>query len=208
MGVAGIYKILSPSGKIYIGQTRNLKRRVYAYSRKACLPKTKIYSSLVKYGFDSHEMKMIHELPKDVSQLVLDVYEDFYIKQFSECGFTILNMKDGGGGNNGLNEESRRKIGDSNKGREKSKFFTEQMKKRMIGKKYALGYRHTEETKKKIGQRSHRGNHPNAKKVKSQITGIVYDCIADAANAYNIIPTTLVNQLSGHRRNKTDLRYA
>lgn len=208
MGVAGIYMIQSPSGRIYIGQSRNIRKRFYAYSRKTHFPKTKLYSSIIKYGFINHIVKILHELPKDIERSVMDEYEVLYINQYSECGFILLNMKDGGGGNNGLNEESRKKIGDANRGRPKTKYFMDQMRERMIGKQYSLGYRHTEESKKKISERSSGHIHPMARKVVDIKTGKSYSYLKEAAADLGINYNTLVGYVTGLRKNKTNIRYA
>ena len=52
-----------------------------------------------------------------------------------------------------------------------------------------------------------RGNHPNAKLVMSQSTGIFYDCCEDASDAYNLGRRLLTDWLLNPHRNKTDLIY-
>ncbi len=54
-----IYQIKSPSGKIYIGQTVNLYIREIHYRKLHCYKQRKIYNSLLKYGFDSHEFNVL-----------------------------------------------------------------------------------------------------------------------------------------------------
>ncbi len=59
----GIYKITSPSGKVYIGQTWNFNTRLRKYKSLHCSKQPKIYNSLRKYGVFSHTFEIIHELP-------------------------------------------------------------------------------------------------------------------------------------------------
>jgi group I intron endonuclease len=58
----GIYKIISPSNKIYIGQSTNIKKRKKQYIQ---LSKTsigpKLYNSLLKYGFENHKFEIVEE---------------------------------------------------------------------------------------------------------------------------------------------------
>lgn len=54
-----IYKIKSPSGKIYIGQTRNLYLRKIHYKKLHCRKQRKLYCSFLKYGFENHEFTII-----------------------------------------------------------------------------------------------------------------------------------------------------
>ena len=54
-----IYKITSPSGRVYIGKTCKLKNRFYAYKRHSCASQTILLNSLNKYGFDNHTFDII-----------------------------------------------------------------------------------------------------------------------------------------------------
>ena len=55
-----IYKITSPSGKIYIGKTNNLRNRICAYrNAQKSNTNTLIYTSIKKYGWDAHVFKVI-----------------------------------------------------------------------------------------------------------------------------------------------------
>lgn len=54
-----IYKITAPDGKIYIGQTRNLERRMESYKALQCSSQPLIYNSLKKYGFNRHTVSII-----------------------------------------------------------------------------------------------------------------------------------------------------
>jgi group I intron endonuclease len=58
----GIYKIISPSGKVYIGQSINIEKRKKQYIKldKTCIG-PKLYNSLIKYGFNNHIFEIIEE---------------------------------------------------------------------------------------------------------------------------------------------------
>src|SRR5438105_2673905 len=99
----GIYKITSPSGKVYIGQSRDIKYRFQRYRRLSCKSKPKILSSLTKYGSCNHSFDIIHSLPLDVSQDIINKYEVFYMELYTACGIDLLNIK--GGGSNGRHSE-------------------------------------------------------------------------------------------------------
>ena len=43
----GIYKITSPSNKIYIGQTTNYKKRLGDYYNLNCINQIKLYNSFI-----------------------------------------------------------------------------------------------------------------------------------------------------------------
>lgn len=132
--MVGIYSLTSPSGKVYIGQSWNIKERMRFYRRKNCQQQTGIYRSLEKYGFDAHLTATLYFLPEDVSQKTLDDYEIFFINQHKEAGAALLNMKGGGTGGR-MSEEAIKKI----------------KIKRALQKPPTLGYKHSVETKMKIG---------------------------------------------------------
>lgn len=132
-----IYKIESPSRKIYVGQTRNYKKRVYRYKILACKGQKYIYHSLAKYGFDSHKFEIITILPPDISQEVLDDYERFYIQHYSRF-YISLNLSSGGTGGKG----DRRRV-------QLTFEQSQKIRDRMKGNRYSVGYKQSEETKKK-----------------------------------------------------------
>ena len=54
-----IYKITSPSEKIYVGQTINLESRLRIYKNLACKNQLRLYRSLVKYGWETHKFEIL-----------------------------------------------------------------------------------------------------------------------------------------------------
>jgi len=127
-----IYKITSPTNKIYIGQTWNLKKRVYQYSKIKCKTQPKLYASLKKYGWENHILKVVSELPDDIDQKILDTYEILYWELYKSCNTEMLNTREPGIGGR-MSEESKRLIGLKN-----------------AGKTPMLGKKHSEETKQKM----------------------------------------------------------
>jgi group I intron endonuclease len=67
-GITGIYKITSPSGKVYIGKSKNILSRYYKYFHLRCEGQRKIYGSLKKYGPENHIFDIIEEC--DVALLI------------------------------------------------------------------------------------------------------------------------------------------
>ena len=59
----GIYYIENPEGKVYVGQSRNVKKRLQGYSNLNCKGQPKLYESLKKFGWDSH-YKVVLEICK------------------------------------------------------------------------------------------------------------------------------------------------
>ena len=91
--IIGIYKITSPSGRIYIGQSVNILRRFYLYRKMHCKSQPRIFLSLKKYGPDSHIFEIIKECQKNE----LNDLEIFYIEKYDSLSPTNgLNAKPGG----------------------------------------------------------------------------------------------------------------
>ena len=67
MKVIGIYKITSPSGKIYIGQTVDFVKRKSHYKNLKRNHQIRLYNSIKKYGWENHILRLIEEC--DVSLL-------------------------------------------------------------------------------------------------------------------------------------------
>jgi group I intron endonuclease len=79
----GIYKIVSPSGKTYVGQSVNIPKRWREHKNYVGVgPKLK--NSYEKYGFDSHNKEIIEECSLEQ----LDERETFWKKHY-------LNQVDG-----------------------------------------------------------------------------------------------------------------
>ena len=85
----GIYKITSPIGKIYIGQSIHIEKRIAGYKRLSCKGQSLLYESLIKFGVQNHSFKIICEC--EISELNLK--EIYYINLYSAIGKNGLNLK-------------------------------------------------------------------------------------------------------------------
>lgn len=112
--IIGIYKITSPSGKIYIGQSWNIKRRFARYKCGDCKKQSAIYRSFLKHGTKNHTFEIICELSEDITQEVLDRYEVLYWQAYKDCGIKMLNSKDPGNGGKWTEEAKERIRGANN----------------------------------------------------------------------------------------------
>jgi hypothetical protein len=54
-----VYKIVSPSGKTYIGKTLSPKERFMDYARLDCKNQRLLHKSLMKYGYENHAVSII-----------------------------------------------------------------------------------------------------------------------------------------------------
>lgn len=97
MGV--IYKITSPSGKIYVGKTINYKRRVldYKYGRVTNKKTSIIFDSIKKYGFENH----VFEIVENCNDEVLNIKEIYWIDKLQSYVYENkggMNLTKGGDG--------------------------------------------------------------------------------------------------------------
>lgn len=115
--ICGIYKITSPTGRIYIGQSRNIQHRKADYKcLHNCNEQRKLYNSFLKYGFLNHHFEVIHVcLPEELNPL-----EQQYITLFdSTDSKNGLNIRYGGLGRS-LSPETRKRISIANTGKRPS----------------------------------------------------------------------------------------
>lgn len=145
--------ITSPSNRIYVGSTRNIKTRWQMYFNLNCKTQYKLYNSLKKYGPENHKFEVIMECPLE---------EMFKYETLIGWGFDVLEPKN-------LNL-SLPKLGDVwtcmsdvtihklsllNKG-EKNKFYgkkhSEISKQKMS--KSSIGRTHSLETRIKISKKA------------------------------------------------------
>lgn len=85
----GIYKITSPSKKVYIGQSTDIKKRLYTYKFSHCKKQPRLYNSFLKYGVDKHKFEILCEC--NVEEL--NDKERYYQEVFSAIGKNGLNCR-------------------------------------------------------------------------------------------------------------------
>lgn len=113
-----IYKITSPTGKIYIGQSKNVEKRISYYSGMQCVEQRKIYASLVKYGWINHKFEVLETCSySDINER--EIYWISFYESFSENNLNILH---GGKGSAGRvwTRELRDKLKTANVGKKHS----------------------------------------------------------------------------------------
>lgn len=112
--ICGIYMITSPTGKVYIGQSYNIRLRFAVHKSRSKLKKfgCKLYSSFEAHGFERHLFEIVQEFPPDTSKDVLTRYEQFYLDQYKSAGVEVLNIKELVDSSRGVkhSDETKRKV--------------------------------------------------------------------------------------------------
>ena len=215
--MTGVYKITNPNNDVYIGGTRNFRRRMKEYRNGKTKEQRLVNESVKTFGWVGHSMEIIHELPVDVAQDVLDTYEQIYMDFYRDAGVNMLNLQSAGqrgrhcqqtrelmsASRIGLkhSEKTKAKIGLAHAGKKISDVAKDRLRQINLGKKYS------DETKRKVSMANTGGGNPRAKKVINTETGVIYDCVKYAAKENNISYYKLQYYLNGRYPNKTTLKY-
>lgn len=203
----GIYKITSPIGRIYIGQSVNLKRRLCHHKRLFSKSQPRLYESLVGLGVNNHIFEIIEYCEKQDLKIKERYWQDFY-----DCL-----------GDNGLNciltktpyklgkthVDTSKRIAESRVGLIKSESTRKKLSERMVGKKHFMyGKKHSESAKLKMSKAwETRPNHSKETKTKQRInnrlsqlvidlnTGVFYYSIKEYASYTNLSHRTITRHL-------------
>ena len=158
--ICGIYKITSPSGKIYIGQSRDIDKRIVFYKNINCKRQPILYNSLIKYAWNNHKFEIILEC--DVNNL--NRFEMSYIKSYDSFNSKYgMNLTTGGEGHI-FSEKSRKKMSHNAKIRKYSNVTRQRISKSLTGikrsketiekmRKSKTGLKHTKESKQIISDK-------------------------------------------------------
>ncbi len=187
-----IYKITSPSNKIYIGQAVNYNKRLISYKGLHCKKQIKLYNSLKKYGYNNHKFEIIEECNFEN----LNIRERYWQDYYDVIGKNGLNLK------LTKTEELKEKVSD-------------ETRKKLSNSK--LGCLHTQETKNKISKANTglkrskevllKLSKSHSKAVIDTSTNITYNSAKIAAIELKYNYVTLVAKLNGRKRNNTTLKY-
>lgn len=224
--MVGIYKIISPSGRIYIGQSRNINKRFNGYKKlmKSNETQLRLLRSFKKYGVNSHIFEIIEECIVEN----LNVRERYWQDKFNVLGEQGLNCvltatdvlpfiqsKETKRKRSGENhfmwnkkhkDETKKRMSESAKLRKASEDTKKKLSEiRKGNKNHFYGKTHNDSSKlimkeKKIGL-----NNVRSKIVLCTDTGIFFYSIREAAETFKIKEITLYFQLIGKNKNKTNL---
>ena len=161
LGNGFIYKIVNPKGVVYIGQTRNPEERIKFYKLLHCKGQTKLYRSILKYGWDKHSFEIIFN--GCVSKEELNELEIKYIEQFdsfnSDNGMNLTS----GGAFGKIDQSHYEAIRKRMTGRKVSDAAKQKLREANLGKKHSAetilkrtialrGKKRSEESKRKYSE--------------------------------------------------------
>lgn len=129
----GIYKITSPTNKIYIGQSIDIDKRFNDYRLLHCKNQTKLYNSIKKYGQENHIFEIITTCEIEQLNELERYYQDCY-NVISRNGLNCI-----------LTKSSDRSGQISDETRQKLRIVR-------IGNKNGLGFKHSKEARLRISE--------------------------------------------------------
>lgn len=231
----GIYKITSPSGRVYIGQSLDIDKRFLHYKNWNIKKQIKLHNSFLKYGKENHTFEVIEECSIDLLNTRERHWQEFYISVETglNCLYTQTDVKKSyygkdsferrslalkgvkkskpvwnKGKTNVYTQETLDKMSNSKKGKTyKSKGVK---KPQMSGENHPLyGIKRPEFSTKQTGDKNpmYGKTAINAKEVINIITQEVFSSIKEAAIFYNLKYSTLQQKINGTRKNNTNLKF-
>jgi len=138
----GIYKITSPKGRVYIGQSTDILKRWKSHKHNYKRFNWLLYNSFKKYGFDKHKFEIVTECASEELNELERYYQEIYNclgKGGLNCILTKSSDKTGA-----MSTETKLKLSIALTG----KVRTPEQKERL--RKIVTGRKHSEETKNKI----------------------------------------------------------
>ena len=116
--MVGIYKITSPSKRIYIGQSKDVESRLNDYSNlNNCNKQTKLWRSFLKYGVINHVFEIIEECEFENLNFRERYWQEYYevVEKGLNCFYTKTDEKP-----REISEEYKKQISDTLKRKYKS----------------------------------------------------------------------------------------
>lgn len=105
-----IYKITSPTNKIYIGQTIDYWVRVSKYRTGHCKYQIKLYNSIKKHGWENHKIEIV----QICTEAELNDFEILYMDFYDCLDINGLNLSQGGSGGK-KSEITKRRMSENGK---------------------------------------------------------------------------------------------
>lgn len=230
-----IYAIKSPSGKVYIGQSRNFDKRLKQYKRMSCITQVVLLNSFKKYGVENHTFDIIEECDIDKMNSRERYWQDYY-NSLAPNGLNSILTKSNEAPRV-VSKTTSKKLSDSKLGQknpmygrrktdEEKKHLSNKFKGRVFTKEWIdkinaskiksgnhkHGRKMSDDTKRMLKEalinKFSGFNNTRSRIVVDMSTGVFYYNVKDASIYNNINPNSLRAMLIGKIRNKTNLTFA
>jgi group I intron endonuclease len=121
----GIYKITSPSGRVYVGQSTDVEKRWENYNKLQGKGQTRLYRSFIKHSVSSHTFEVVEECTFEE----LNVKERYWQEYYKVLGIMGLNCRLVHTEEKSaiFSEETRKRLSEAAKGKKKAEKTKELM---------------------------------------------------------------------------------
>lgn len=143
--ITGIYKITSPTKRVYIGQSYNIFRRFSSYKNLQCKTQPKLYRSFLKHGVDKHTFEIICECDVEKLNDLERYYQELYNCTHPKIGMNCI-LVETKNRRRVFSDEYRKNVSERFKGRV---FKDSTIKKMSESKKGVTGVNHNNHKKVK-----------------------------------------------------------
>jgi group I intron endonuclease len=167
---SGVYKIVSPEGRTYIGSSRDVPKRLEKYRNIRDIRQPLLRESLEKHGYENHKVE-IEYCSKEV------------LFEFERRLGVVLDAL----GENGLNSVL------PSDGKNPAMYRPELIQK-------FSDRRHSTETRNKMSASKMGANHHHSRKVVHVPTGSVYGSVREAAEAHGVNQFSLARWLRNGKK--------
>lgn len=212
----GIYKVTSPKNRVYIGQSKNIEKRINCYKKNyfSVRNQTKLYRSFLKYGVEKHKFEILCECEIEELNEKERYYQDLFccnLQLSLNCILTKTPSKKGV-----VSEETKIKLRVFNTGKKASKGTKIKMslakKGCVFSEDHKLKLSLSQKGKKRIntknigkgqlGKLAH-----NRKIILDYSFGVFYESVTEASKLNGINKSKLISYLKNRVTNKTSLIY-
>ena len=189
-----VYVHIAPNGKRYYGITKKKVERRWR-NGKGYNNNDHFYRAINKHGWDNFEHIVIAKglTEEEAKWLEVELIREWDTTN-REYGYNITK---GGDSNPMDNEESRKKLSETRKG----KTFSEESRKKMSEAK--KGKKHTEEHKQKVSEAKKGENNPRAIKVYCVELDMVFNTLTEASKFVGCSQGNISSVLNPNKCNKT-----
>jgi group I intron endonuclease len=208
----GIYKITSPTNKVYIGQSVDIKLRWSCH--KTDNVRSKLKSSFKKHGFENHTFEILEECSIELLNERERFWQDFYdVLGPNGLNLRLTTISDKSGK---FSEESRKRMSEAQKKYNSTLTEEERLLKNKKNSDAKKGKIKTKEHQDKLTlairnrtlspEVKERIRQGSCKKVINTVTGETFDSIKEAAISIKMKTYNLENRLRNLVTNDTNLK--
>lgn len=221
----GIYKIENPDGLIYIGQSKDLDRRIRSYKNMKSRNQTKLKHSIDKYGWEFHKIEIIEFCNITELNNRERYWQDCYNSMINGLNCSLIASDDKKGV---LSQETKDNLSISLKGRVFNQDWKDKLSKKAkergvplatrlksiekikgvpLSKEHRDKISKSNKGKKRSQKSINKTSAKNRKKVVCNVSNRIWISAKECAIENKISVSHFCSMLNGGKKNKTSFKY-